>query len=77
MQRELVSMFNLLTLNIRPIIRVNYYLNTIGDQIGKELGNEYIATEAEALKEESVAFVAEIDVLKCGPSAARGTICKK
>ena len=73
MQRELVSMFNLLTLNIRPTIRV-ITISILGDQIGKELGNEYIATEAEALKEESVAFVAEIDVLKCGPSAARGTI---
>ena len=42
------------------------------------MGNQYIATEAEALKEESVASVAEIiDVLKRSPSAARGTIRKK
>ena len=59
MQRELV--YECLTspkLNIRPTTRVNHYLNTrLSNQ--RELGNEYIATEAEAL-EESVAFVAEI-----------------
>ena len=40
-----------------------YYKNhcpTLGYIKLEELGNEYIATEAEALKEESVAFVAEI-----------------
>ena len=46
----------------------------------KELGNEYTATEAEALKEEC-GFCSrnyfKVDVLKHGPSAARGTICKK
>ena len=49
----------LLTLNIRLTTRVNHYLNTRLSN-GKELGNEYIATEAEALNEESVASVAEI-----------------
>ena len=53
-QRECLT---LLTLNIRLTTRVNqsqYWLSN-----GKELGNEYIATEAEALKEESVVSVAE------------------
>ena len=49
----------LLTLIIRLTTRVNHYLNTrLSNQ--KELGNEYIATEAEVPKEESVASVAEI-----------------
>ena len=43
----------LLTLNILTT-KVNHYLNTRVSN-GEELGNEYIATEAEALKEESVA----------------------
>ena len=55
----------LLTLNIRLTTRVNHHLNTSLSN-GKELGNEYIATEAEALKEESVASVAEfISRLMC------------
>ena len=42
-----------------------HYLNTRLSN-GKELGNEYIATEAEALNEESVASVAEnISRLMC------------
>ena len=49
----------LLTLNIRLTTRVNPYLNTRLSN-WKELRNEYIATEAEALNEESVASVAEI-----------------
>ena len=58
MQRELVRL-TLLTLNIRLTTRVNHHLNTrLSNR--KELGNEYIATEAEAFKEESVASVAEI-----------------
>ena len=52
MERELVWMFNFAHTEYST-----YYTISI---LGKELGNEYIATEAEALKEESVAFVAEI-----------------
>ena len=49
----------------RLTIRVNHYLNTRLSN-GKELGIEYIATEVEALKEESVASVAEfISRLMC------------
>ena len=40
-----------LTLNTQLTTRVNHYLNTRLSN-WKELGNEYIATEAEALKEE-------------------------
>ena len=42
-------------------------ISIIGYQMhGKDLGNEYIATEAEALKQESVASVAEfISRLMC------------
>ena len=55
----------LLTLNIRLTTRVNHYLNNRLSN-GKDLGNEYIATEAEALKQESVASVAEfISRLMC------------
>ena len=54
----------LLTMD-RLTIRVNHYLNTKLSN-GKELGNEYIATEAEALKQESVASVVEfISRLMC------------
>ena len=49
----------LLTLNIQLTTRVYHYLNTRLSN-WKELRNEYIATEAEALNEESVASVAEI-----------------
>ena len=55
----------LLTLNIRLTARVNHYLNTrLSNQ--NELGIEYIATEADAFKEESVVSVAEtISRLMC------------
>ena len=46
----------LLTLISQLTTRVNHYLNTRLSN-GKELGNEYIATEAETLKQESVASV--------------------
>ena len=45
----------LLTLNIQLTTRVNHYPNTRLSNWKKELGNEYIATEAEAPKEEPVA----------------------
>ena len=55
----------LLTLNIQLTTRVNHHLNSRLSN-GKEWGNEYIATEAEALKEESVASVAEsVSKLMC------------
>ena len=50
------------TLKIWFSTRVNHYFNTrlsSGFANLKELGNEYIATETDALKEESVASVAE------------------
>ena len=44
---------------VQTQLLTGYYLNTrLSNR--KELGSEYIATEAEALKEESVASVAEI-----------------
>ena len=56
MQRELFNFAH--TEYSTHYTRVNHHLNTrLSNQ--RELGNEYIATEAEAL-EESVAFVAEI-----------------
>ena len=69
----------MLTLNVRLTTRVNHYLSTrLSNQ--KELENEYIATEAEALRE-VCGFCSrnyfKVDVLKRGSSAAKGTICKK
>ena len=55
----------LLTMDNRLTIRINHYLNTRLSN-GKELGNEYIATEAEALRKESVSSGAEfISRLMC------------
>ena len=51
-----------LTLNIQFTTRVNHYLNirlSNGFSKLKELGNEHIAIEADALEEESIASVAE------------------
>ena len=44
----------LLSLYIRLTTGANHYLNTRLSN-GKELGNEYIATDAEAINEESIA----------------------